>query len=96
MVAAPGVEGGGWRFPSSTRSVSAPRLMRVRVSDPARLRDLILYLRECGCVAEQASARETEVYLPAIRDARGARMELGIYLTAWRIRNEGVTTEVIT
>ena len=42
--------------------------MRVRVSDPARLRDLIRYLRSCGCVAEQASANETEVYLPTIRN----------------------------
>ncbi len=32
--------------------------MRVKVNDRKYLRDLILYLRECGCVAERASARE--------------------------------------
>lgn len=69
--------------------------MRVRVSDPARLRALIGYLRERGCVTEQANAREADVYLPAIRNDRAARMELQVYLAAWR-RNEGVTAEVIT
>ena len=71
--------------------------MRVRVSDPARLRDLIRYLRECALRRRAGECKErAEVYLPAIRNDRGARMELGVYVTASRIRNEGVTAEVIT
>lgn len=69
--------------------------MRVQVSDATRLRDLIRYLRECGCVAEQASATEADVFLPSVHSERGATMELGIYLTAWRVRNEGVTAEIL-
>ena len=69
--------------------------MRVRVSEPRYLRDLILFLRECGCVAEQASADEADVYLPAVQTERGARMELGVYLTAWRVRNEPAYAEIL-
>ena len=69
--------------------------MRVKVSDSRALRDLILYLRECGCVAEQASATEADVYLPAVRSERAARMEIGVYLTAWRVRHEGVDAELL-
>ena len=69
--------------------------MRIQVSDATRLRDLILYLRECGCVAEQASATEADVYLPSVPHERNARMELGVYVAAWQVRNEGVHAEVL-
>ena len=39
--------------------------------------------------ASPAGAREADVSLPMIKNERGARMELGVYPTAWRIRNEG-------
>jgi hypothetical protein len=69
--------------------------VRVKVSDQGRLRELLLYLRECGCVAEQASANEADVYLPHVPHEDGARMELGIYLTSWSIRNKGVSAEIV-
>ena len=69
--------------------------MRVQISDARLLRDLLRYLRECGCVAEQASAAEAEVFMPKVRSKRAARMELGIYLTAWRARHEGVVAVMI-
>lgn len=69
--------------------------MRVQVSDPRLLHDLLSYLRDCGCVAEQASPNEAHVSLPAALGEREARMELGVYVTAWRIRHEGVTADII-
>jgi hypothetical protein len=69
--------------------------VRVKVSDERRLRELLLYLRECGCVAEQARANEADVYLPTVPHERGARMELGVYLTLWTIRNEGASAEIV-
>lgn len=69
--------------------------MRVQVSDARLLRDLLLYLRECGCVAEQVSATEADVFLPGAHSERAARMEVGIYLTAWSIREEGVEAQII-
>jgi hypothetical protein len=69
--------------------------MRVRISDPARLRDLIQYLREAGCVAEQASQDEIDVFVPHARSDRQARTDVGIYLAAWRVKNEGVRADLI-
>lgn len=69
--------------------------MRVRVNDKARLRDLIRYLRDGGCIAEQAGPKTLDVFVPSASNEREARMELGIYLTAWRIRNPGVEAELM-
>ena len=63
--------------------------MRVKVSEPRYLRDLILFLRECGCVAKQASAGDADVYAPAAPDDRAAREEVRIYIAAWRIKSGG-------
>ena len=50
--------------------------VRVRVSDRARLQSLIRYLREAGCIAEQASEDTLDVFMPALPTQREARMEL--------------------
>jgi hypothetical protein len=68
--------------------------MRVRVNDPRHLRDLLLHLRECGCVAEQVSADEADVTVPAAPDPRAARLEVGVYLVTWRIRTVGGSAEI--
>ena len=67
------------------------RRMRVRVNDRKYLRDLILFLRECGCVAEQASADEADAFVPAARTEKAARTEVGVYLAAWRIQHVGAS-----
>jgi hypothetical protein len=71
------------------------RAIRVQVSEPALLNDLLAYLRDCGCVAEQAGASEAEVSLPGALGEGEARMEVGVYLTAWTIRHEGVSADII-
>ncbi len=63
--------------------------MRVKVSERRHLRDLILFLRECGCVAEQASQDEIDVFVPAAPDDRAGRMEVDVYLAAWRVKSGG-------
>jgi hypothetical protein len=68
--------------------------MRV-VSDHARLQDLVRYLREGGCIIEQVGPNALDVFVPSVADHRQARMELGIYLTAWRVRNPGVETKLL-
>jgi hypothetical protein len=67
--------------------------MRVRVSDPALLRDLISYLRAAECVAEQASREVVEVYVPKARDERQARRRLDVLLTSWRAVHAGAAAE---
>ena len=63
---------------------------------PRCLRELILFLRECGCVAEQASADEADVFLPSSRDEQAARLEVGVYLSVWSIRDEKASAEIIS
>ncbi len=70
--------------------------MRVRVSDQGRLNDLIGYLREGGCIAQQAGADTLDVFVPSASKEQQARMELAIYLTAYRLRNPGVETRILT
>ena len=69
--------------------------MRVKVSDRTYLRDLILFLRECGCVAEQASVDEADVYVPVARNDRAAREEVRIYIAAWRIKTPPGNAEIV-
>ena len=63
--------------------------MRVKVSEPRYLRDLILFLRECGCVAEQARADEADVFVPAAPTEPAARTEVDVYIAAWRVKSAG-------
>ena len=59
------------------------------MSDRALLRDLIAFLREGGCIAEQASAVEADVFVPAAPNERAARTEVRTYISAWRIKSGG-------
>jgi hypothetical protein len=68
--------------------------MRVRVSDQALLHDLIQYLRQLGCIAEQAGANTLDVFLPSILNEHQARIALGGYLADWRQANSGAETQI--
>ena len=69
--------------------------MRVKVSDRKYLRGLILFLRDGGCVAEQASEDETDVFLPNAPDERAARTEVVVCIAGWRIKNEGASAAFV-
>lgn len=68
--------------------------MRVKVSDPRYLRDLVLFLRECGCVVEQAGVDEAEVHAPAAPSDGAARTEVGVYIAAWRVKSTPAHAEL--
>lgn len=70
--------------------------MRVRVSDQALLHDLIQYLRQLGCIAEQAGANTLDVFMPSIPNEDEARIALGRYLADWRQTNPGAETQIMT
>ncbi len=61
--------------------------MRVRVSDPRYLHDLVMFLQECGCVAERVGAEEARVVLPAASSDGAGRIEVGVYLAAWGVKS---------
>jgi hypothetical protein len=43
----------------------------------------------------RAGKCEAEVFVPEVHSKRAARMELGTYLAAWRVRHEGVAAVII-
>ena len=78
-------------------SVSYLRQMRILVSDPAPVGDLIAYLRRCGCDAYsvgQGAIEATPPERPPIGDEY-LRLELDAYLRVWREMHVGVRAELV-
>jgi hypothetical protein len=69
--------------------------MRVRVSDAHFLCDLLRFLRDCGCIAEQASANEADVFVPDARSEWSARMEVATYLSGWGTRHPEASAAIV-
>ena len=69
--------------------------MRIRLSNPSRLRDLIDYLQRGEYVAVEAAGKTVEAHLPRVADERRARNELRLYLATWMAMNPGVTAEIV-
>lgn len=69
--------------------------MRVQISDPARLQDLLDFLRRAECVAEQARRDEADVYVPRASSETQARRELELYLQTWEAMNPDALTQII-
>jgi hypothetical protein len=57
--------------------------MRIRLSDPALVDDLLKFLRERQCVAEQSSEDTLDVELPEVSRGDAAALELDLYLRVW-------------
>ena len=58
--------------------------MKVQVSDPSCLPELVDDLLRGGCVPSTVGERTLEVTHPQAHDAREARTELGFFLRAWQ------------
>ena len=57
--------------------------MRVRVSQPALVPDLVEFLGRAFCRTESVRGSVVEVDLPRAADGAHARRELDLYLAAW-------------
>jgi hypothetical protein len=64
--------------------------MRIKVSDPSLVDDLLAFLQDKQCVAEQTSADTLAVSLPEARRADAAALELDLYLSVWKTTHPGV------
>ncbi len=71
--------------------------MRILVSDPAPIGDLIAYLRRCGCSAHVAGRDAVEAQPPTRSQVDYAylRMELDAYLRVWREMHPDVHAELL-
>jgi hypothetical protein len=63
--------------------------MRIRVSDPALVDDLLAYLHAKQCAAEQMSADALDVSLPETDRLDAAALELDLYLRVWEATHPG-------
>ncbi len=71
--------------------------MRVTVSDPAAIPDLVAELRRSGCVADPGAAGAIEIAFPWIQtvdDARHAIVELVFFVRACEAARPGVSVAV--
>jgi hypothetical protein len=71
--------------------------MRIFVSDPAPIDDLVAYLRRCGCSAHAAGRDGVEAEPPDRQqvDSVYLRMELDAYLRVWREMHPEVHAELL-
>lgn len=65
--------------------------MRVRISEPDLLDDLVASLSRCACPVERVSGHTVEVGSPSrLLTDEQARKEIAFYLAVWRVRHPGV------
>jgi hypothetical protein len=70
--------------------------MRILVSDPEWVDDLVAYLRRCGCAADVVGRGVAEAAPPRANVASSyLRMELDAYLRVWRAMHSGVKVELV-
>ena len=58
--------------------------MKVRVSHPALVQDLVEFLGRARCETASVHGAVLDVEVPGIADRTVARRDLGLYLAAWR------------
>lgn len=69
--------------------------MRILISDPEPLGDLVAYLRRCGCRAQIAGPAAVEAAPPERPRIAYLRMELDAYLRVWREMHPGIGAELV-
>jgi hypothetical protein len=68
--------------------------MKVLVSDPAFVYDLLASLRRANYLATQAGRTLVDVQIPSASTAEQARLHLGFYLANWRARHPGIVADI--
>jgi hypothetical protein len=85
----------GWRLRRGGLAGGPVAFMRISVSDPDRLPELLSFLRERpDVVAELADGTQIAVSLLGSRDVSANADELELRLEPWRAANGGVHVEL--
>ena len=69
--------------------------MKVHVSDPAFVYDLLMSLQRANYAAAQTDADTVEVTIPTAASPEQAQLHLGFYLANWRARHPGVVADFV-
>lgn len=80
---------------SPTVSAAKGFNVRIRVSQPALVPDLVEFLDRALCTTESVRGSVVEVAIPSIGDAERARRDLDLYLAAWRGLHPPVEATII-
>jgi hypothetical protein len=67
--------------------------MKIRLSDPALVDDLLTFLSARQCIAEQTSEETLDVALPEAARSDAAALELDLYLRVWEVTHPGVIVQ---
>ena len=80
---------------SPTVSAAKGFSVRIRVSQPALVPDLVEFLGRAFCTTESVRGSVLEVALPRVADGACARRDLDLYLAAWRGLHPPVEATII-
>jgi hypothetical protein len=69
--------------------------MKVHVSDPAFVYDLLASLQRANYSAAQTGPGMVEVSLPPTATPEQAQLHLGFYLANWRARHPGIVADLV-
>jgi hypothetical protein len=69
--------------------------MKVHVSDPAFVADLLYSLKRANYAVAQTDPDALEVVVPPAATPEQARLHLGFYLANWRARHPGIVAELV-
>lgn len=70
--------------------------MEIRLSEPARLRDLRDFFRRCGGIAVETAFDTVDVHLPGTFDPAQELREVHARLAAWLAVNQPVEAELLS
>jgi hypothetical protein len=71
-------------------SFGARAAMKIRLSDPSLVDDLLAFLRAKQCVVESVSADTLDVELPEVLRSDAAALELDLYLRVFEATHPGL------
>jgi hypothetical protein len=70
--------------------------MRILVSEPTQVDDLVAFLRRCECAVDRVGERSIEAVPPHSEVGFAyLRMELDAYLRVWREMHPGVIADLL-
>jgi hypothetical protein len=69
--------------------------MKVHVSDPAFVYDLLASLKRANYAVAQIGSDTVEVLVPSAATPEQAQLHLGFYLANWRARHPGVVADLV-
>jgi hypothetical protein len=68
--------------------------MRIKLSDPTHVEELVDFLRQMGYVAQQEGEETVKAFLPFVPQESHARIDIALLLRSWQARGHGVAVIV--